>query len=63
MTNIQRNNKIIELTAQLKYIDYLENMMCGRELTYQGRQYLEKEKLRINNQINYELRIIEGDIE
>jgi hypothetical protein len=53
---MERNEKLIILQETKKYIDYLLNSMCSRELPLQGREFLNKEYQRVKNQIDYELR-------
>ena len=55
---MERNEKLIILQETKKYITYLLNSMCSRELPQQGREFLNKEYLRVKNQIDYELRTI-----
>jgi hypothetical protein len=61
MNNILKNSKLHELSIKLQYLDYLENMMCGRELPFEGQLFFKRERLRLNNQINYELSITKID--
>lgn len=57
---MQKNEtiEILIMRDRLKYLDYILNSMCGRDLSPSGREFIEKEKTRILNKLNHELSVI-----